>query len=59
MEGASFSRTPVKVHVGAILKTLGVSNRTQAALLKTELGIALEYTGEGTGGDLGAKATGT
>ncbi len=54
----TISEGTVKVHVGAILKTLGVSNRTQAALLKTELGIASEYTGEGTGGDHGAKATG-
>ena len=42
----TISEGTVKVHVGAILKTLGVSNRTQAALLATELGI----TSEGTGG---------
>jgi DNA-binding NarL/FixJ family response regulator len=35
------SEGTVKVHVGAILKTLGVSNRTQAALLATDLGITL------------------
>ncbi|MDX1485352.1 MAG: LuxR C-terminal-related transcriptional regulator, partial [Alphaproteobacteria bacterium] len=36
------SEGTVKVHVGAILKTLGVSNRTQAALLATDLGITTE-----------------
>lgn len=36
------SEGTVKVHVGAILKTLGVANRTQAALLATELGITLD-----------------
>ena len=36
------SEGTVKVHVGAILKTLGVSNRTQAALLATDLGITLD-----------------
>jgi DNA-binding NarL/FixJ family response regulator len=51
----NISEGTVKVHVGAILKTLGVSNRTQAALLATELGITLE----GTGGNQGATATGT
>jgi DNA-binding NarL/FixJ family response regulator len=33
------SEGTVKVHVGAILKTLDVNNRTQAALAATELGI--------------------
>jgi DNA-binding NarL/FixJ family response regulator len=51
----TISEGTVKVHVGAILKTLGVSNRTQAALLATELGITLE----GAGGNHGATATGT
>ena len=51
----TISEGTVKVHVGAILKTLGVSNRTQAALLATELGITLE----GAGGNHGARATGT
>jgi DNA-binding NarL/FixJ family response regulator len=51
----NISEGTVKVHVGAILKTLGVSNRTQAALLATELGITLE----GIGGNQGATATGT
>ena len=37
--GLSISEGTVKVHVGAILKTLGVGNRTQAALL------ALEHAG--------------
>jgi DNA-binding NarL/FixJ family response regulator len=34
------SEGTVKVHVGAILKTLDVSNRTQAALLAIDLGLA-------------------
>ena len=51
----NISEGTVKVHVGAILKTLGVNNRTQAALLATELGITLESTG----GNHGATATGT
>lgn len=38
-ERLDISEGTVKVHVGAILKTLGVSNRTQAALLATGLGI--------------------
>ena len=37
--GLGISEGTVKVHVGAILKTLGVGNRTQAALL------ALEHAG--------------
>lgn len=41
-ERLRISEGTVKVHVGAILKTLGVSNRTQAALLATELGITLD-----------------
>jgi DNA-binding NarL/FixJ family response regulator len=40
-EKLRISEGTVKVHVGAILKTLGVSNRTQAALLATDLGITL------------------
>jgi len=52
-ERLSISEGTVKVHVGAILKTLGVSNRTQAALLATELGITLD----GAGGNHGATAT--
>ena len=50
----SISEGTVKVHVGAILKTLGVSNRTQAALLATELGITLDMDDQGS-----AAATGT
>ncbi len=49
----SISEGTVKVHVGAILKTLGVSNRTQAALLATELGITVSATG----GDTAATGT--
>ncbi|MCZ6812424.1 MAG: response regulator transcription factor [Alphaproteobacteria bacterium] len=49
----TISEGTVKLHVGAILKTLGVSNRTQAALLATELGTTLEVTG----GDRRATAT--
>ncbi|MDH3239762.1 MAG: response regulator transcription factor [Alphaproteobacteria bacterium] len=41
-ERLRISEGTVKVHVGAILKTLGVSNRTQAALLATELGITFD-----------------
>jgi len=41
-ERLRISEGTVKVHVGAILKTLGVSNRTQAALLATDLGITLD-----------------
>lgn len=47
-EKLNISEGTVKVHVGAILKTLGVSNRTRAALLATELGLPLEGT-EDTG----------
>jgi DNA-binding NarL/FixJ family response regulator len=53
-ERLNISEGTVKVHVGAILKTLGVSNRTQAALLATELGITICDEDQG-----GAKATGT
>ncbi len=53
-ERLTISEGTVKVHVGAILKTLGVSNRTQAALLATELGITIGDEDHG-----GAKATGT
>lgn len=52
-ERLNISEGTVKVHVGAILKTLGVSNRTQAALLATEMGIAMN----GEEGD-GATAAG-
>jgi DNA-binding NarL/FixJ family response regulator len=48
------SEGTVKVHVGAILKTLGVSNRTQAALLATDLGITFN-----NGDPDDARATGT
>ncbi len=41
-ENLNISEGTVKVHVGAILKTLGVSNRTRAALLVTELGLPRE-----------------
>jgi DNA-binding NarL/FixJ family response regulator len=41
-ENLNISEGTVKVHVGAILKTLGVSNRTRAALLVTELGLPQE-----------------
>jgi DNA-binding NarL/FixJ family response regulator len=34
------SEGTVKVHVGAILKTLGTTNRTQAALIAIDFGIA-------------------
>lgn len=51
-ERLNISEGTVKVHVGAILKTLGVSNRTQAALLATDMGITMD-------GDEGATATGT
>ena len=42
----NISEGTVKVHVGAILKTLGVSNRTRAALLATELGLPLDANGD-------------
>ena len=41
-EQLNISEGTVKVHVGAILKTLGVSNRTRAALLATGLDLPLE-----------------
>ena len=41
-ENLNISEGTVKVHVGAILKTLGVNNRTRAALLATELGLPPE-----------------
>jgi DNA-binding NarL/FixJ family response regulator len=43
-ESLNISEGTVKVHVGAILKTLGVSNRTRAALLASELSLPLEPT---------------
>lgn len=40
-EALGISEGTVKVHVGAILKALGTSNRTQAALIAIDSGIAL------------------
>ncbi|MFM2128475.1 MAG: hypothetical protein RL477_21, partial [Pseudomonadota bacterium] len=39
-EVLGISEGTVKVHVGAILKALGTSNRTQAALIAIDFGIA-------------------
>lgn len=39
-EALGISEGTVKVHVGAILKALGTSNRTQAALIAIDFGIA-------------------
>ena len=46
----SISEGTVKVHVGAILKTLDVSNRTQAALLAIDLGLASPQLSRATSG---------
>ncbi len=40
-EALGISEGTVKVHVGAILKALGTSNRTQAALIAIDFGIAV------------------
>ena len=38
------SEGTVKVHVGAILKVLGATNRTQAALMAIDMGVTPEST---------------
>ncbi len=42
-EALGISEGTVKVHVGAILKALGTSNRTQAALIAIDFGIATPH----------------
>lgn len=43
-EKLGISEGTVKVHVGAILKVLGATNRTQAALMAIEMGVTPEST---------------